>query len=83
MNTETNSSAQVVLPEILDENKMTPGMARYWKAQQVKLAGRVSVIDPWRTPLRELRSRAELLGKKVYRASTGGRYGKSAQITVI
>jgi hypothetical protein len=55
---------------------MTPGQARYWLAQQRQMAGRVTLIDPWRKPLRELRKTHP--GHIVYRASTGGRWGKSA-----
>ncbi len=68
------------LPTIVDADRMTPGMARYWNAQRRNLAGRVDLIDPWRRSLRELRKIYGETHTTVYRASTGGRWGKSSQI---
>lgn len=71
-------------PVILNASRMTAGMARYWNRLAERLTGNVDIIDPWRSNLRELRSRhPELKGRKIYRASTGGTHGKSAQITVL
>lgn len=70
--------------EIIEANKMSAGMARYWNSKAIQLAPRVAAVDPFRTPLRVLRaSRPDLLGRSVYRASTGGRWGKSAQIVTL
>lgn len=69
-------------PTIIDAHKLTLGQARYWNAQVSQLAGRVDVIDPWRHSLRDLRDMG-YTGQKVYRASTGGKYGKSSQIRTV
>ena len=66
--------------EILNAERMTDGMRRYWNALAARMAGRVQVVDPWRQNLRTLRTaRPDLRGKFCYRASTGGTWGKSAQ----
>lgn len=69
-------------PEILQENTLSPQRLRYWSSLAAKLTGRVDYIDPNRTPLKELRKRLPI-NSKVYRASTGGRWGKSAEIRTI
>lgn len=65
------------MTKIIDSEKMTLGMARYWncKARKEK---RVDYLDPWRYSIRELKARG--FKGKIYRASTGGTWGKSAQI---
>lgn len=68
-------------PHIHRAADMTSGMARYWNSLAAKRSN-LDVIDPWRTPLKELRNYYPA-GTKVYRASTGGRWGKSAQIVVL
>jgi hypothetical protein len=44
-----------------------------------RLAGRVDLVDPWRTDLRDLRAEYGR-GIKVYRASTGGLWGKCVEL---
>lgn len=81
-----SSSANSILSPatILNASKLTPAQARYWNALARREALRVEYVDPFRTPLRELRAtHPELRGHKIYRASTGGRYGKSKQIVVL
>lgn len=56
--------------------KMSAGMRPYWT--YIARTDSADVIDPWRTPLRSLRQ-VYPRGTLVYRASTGGRWGKSAQ----
>lgn len=68
--------------EIVDAEKMTPGQARYWHCVARNEALRVNIVDPRRLPLRTLRSRYPA-GTVVYRASTGGKWGKSAQIVTL
>lgn len=67
---------------IHDEERMTPGMKRYWykfaDSDYIK-ANNVSVIDPWCNPLWVLRHHYAP-GTVIYRASPGGKYGKSASI---
>lgn len=65
-------------PIIIGESNLTPAQSRYWTALARKMIGRVDIIDPWRGNLRD--RRAEYPGRSIYRASTGGRYGKSAEI---
>lgn len=73
-----------VLPTVIDAQNMSPHMARYWHALAKKMTGRVSAIDPWRIALATLRQQhPELRGRRIYRASTGGRWGKSAQIVTV
>lgn len=60
--------------------EMTPGMARYWN--KVAATKAVDVVDPWRADLKSLRAEYPK-GTKVYRASTGGRWGKSAGTRVL
>jgi hypothetical protein len=67
---------------IHNAEKMTPGMARYWNAKAKKMTGRVNVIDPWRKQLKDLREQYPA-GTRVYRASTGGKWGKSASIATL
>jgi len=71
---------------IIDEQKLTPNQRRIWQSKAVQLAKKgVTVIDPWRKPLRDLR--AELQAARVsgflYRASTGGTWGRSAQFILL
>lgn len=72
--------------EIVKAAKMTPGQARYWnsvlKEERGRKVQRVSVIDPWRHTLRQLADMG-YSGRMVYRASTGGRWGKSVEIRCI
>jgi len=69
-------------PYIHHADKLTAGMRPYWTKLAQRLAGQVDIIDPWRTKLVDLR--AEYVpGCKVYRASTGGRWGKSAVIVTL
>lgn len=66
---------------ILNDQNLTAGEARYWRNPNLHARLRranVTLIDPWRTPLKDLVPRYE--GNIVYRASTGGRWGKSAEI---
>lgn len=67
---------------IHDEERMTPGMKRYWHkladSHYIK-SKNVRVIDPWRNSLAVLRQHYSP-GTIVYRASTGGKYGKPASI---
>lgn len=67
------------LPVILSESALSPGQLRYWRSAARHWAGQVDYLDPSRLSLRRLR---ELLpaGSVVYRASTGGRWGKSHSI---
>lgn len=56
----------------------------YWNSLANRLQNKVSAIDPDRLPLYQLRqSHPELIGCKVYRASTGGKWGKSSQIVTL
>jgi hypothetical protein len=60
---------------ILNWDDLTPHQRRYWGS----FAGRgaaIDIVDPDRRPLRSLRKRWG--GCRLYRASTGGRWGKSA-----
>lgn len=71
---------------VIDEHRLTEGQKRYWLSAsvQTRAAARgCSLIDPWRRKLKVLRTNPEWIGKKVYRASTGGRWGKSATIETI
>ena len=56
-------------PKIIDEERMTPGMARYWRALARKLVGRVDLIDPWRKHLRDVRKEFGDTHQRLYRAS--------------
>lgn len=74
MNETTNTAT---LPIIINANLLTPHEARYWNAKARKLIGKVDIIDPLRCDLRVMRKAFK--GKRMYRASTGGRWGKSAE----
>lgn len=63
---------------IRGEDRMSPAMARYWRMKARELENHVDVVDPWRADLAVLRKEYPK-GTKVYRASTGGRWGKSAE----
>ena len=83
-NSKTEPAAGNII--VLGIDNLTPAMRRYWCSES--LANRASrmgasVIDPFRKPLRELRKHEWLVGRKVYRASTGGKWGKSAQVAMI
>lgn len=66
---------------IIDQNKLTVGQARYWLAKARELEGKVDVVDPWRLPMRELKARG--ITGRVYRASTEGSWGKSSTIATL
>lgn len=84
MNTTTNNDKTTSAAEIIDADKMTAGQARYWNSKAAAECLRVVAVDPFRSPLRALRiRRPDLIGRPVYRASTGGKFGKSAQIVVL
>lgn len=61
---------------------MSRARAAYWGALAKKMEGRVDIIDPQRLPLVELRA-CYAAGTRVYRASTGGKWGKSASIVTL
>lgn len=64
--------------------RASPHARKYWESLARKLAGQVDVIDPVRVDLRDLRkARPDLIGKKLYRASTGGKWGKSSKIVTL
>ena len=67
---------------IVNAQNMTKHMAVYWNRKARDLNGRVDVIDPWRFVMKDLR-KVFRSGLKVYRASTGGRWGKSSSIEVL
>lgn len=69
-------------PLIHRAEDMTPGQARYWNALAKKLEGRVDIIDPFREDMKTLRALYPK-GTIVYRASTSGPYGRSAQIKTL
>jgi hypothetical protein len=71
----------MIRPPILDEALLGPSAARYWRFLQ-RTRTDVDLIDPWRHPLKLLRANYPK-GTIVYRASTGGRWGKSAHIAVL
>lgn len=64
---------------ILNESDLTPAQSRYWRACARKKA--VDVVDPFRHGRRWLDAHLPV-GTRVYRASTGGRWGKSADVYV-
>lgn len=64
--------------QILDENKLSPMQLRYWRKLARENCLKCKYVDAFRRPLKELRALG--LTGPVYRASTGGRWGKSAQI---
>jgi hypothetical protein len=71
-----------VAPVIINAEAMTPAMARYWNQLAARLTGRVDIVDPWRHSLRDLRTQY-CSGVRVYRASTGGRWGKSSETVTL
>lgn len=75
---------ELKLPVVLGIAEMSPQRASIWLATARRVAYQgVTVIDPNRRPLRELRKRLVEMGitGKLYRASTGGhRFGKSSEI---
>lgn len=77
MKTETNAT-----PCIIQENRLSPGQLRYWKALARKMSGRVNLVDPWRWTLKDLRAKYPA-GYVVYRASTGGKWGRSSEIVTL
>lgn len=80
----TTSPTTTALPVILHLPANAPGAARYWNALARRLAGKVDAIDANRWGLRELRAHyPHLIGKRIYRASTGGKWGKSSQIVTL
>lgn len=68
--------------EILFADKLSPAQSRYWNSCAKREALRAQVVDPFRHSLKELRSILPA-GTTVYRASTGGKWGKSAQVVSI
>lgn len=69
-------------PHIVYASRMTPMQSRYWLALRGRLGNTIDLIDPFRHSLRELRQIFPS-GLRIYRASTGGKYGKSATITTL
>ena len=67
---------------IRGESKLAPGALRYWRALAQRENLRVQVVDPFREPLKTLREEYPK-GTVVYRASTGGRWGKSSSIVTL
>lgn len=67
---------------ILGRESLTQGKLRYWTATQRKLVGKVDLVDPARESLKDLRARLPK-GTRVYRASTGGKWGKSSCIVTL
>ena len=63
---------------IRNADQMTEVQARYWNRLAKELEGVVDVIDPWRVYMTTLRQEYPA-GTRVYRASTGGRWGRSAE----
>lgn len=74
---------------IIGEHTLAPGSLKYWldRRRQLMVSGNrgdVSVIDPRRHTLSQLRSCfPEIKGRKVLRASTGGKWGKSVDIVTV
>jgi len=69
----------VTKPAIIERERMTARMRVYWEKKAESLTGKVDVVDPWRYRVETLK-RMFPRGTRVYRASTGGRWGKSAEI---
>ncbi|MCK9570219.1 hypothetical protein M0R72_14840 [Candidatus Pacearchaeota archaeon] len=67
---------------IRNPQHMTAKQALYWNTLARKLGKRVDVVDPWRADMKMLRAEYPL-GTRVYRASTGGRWGRSAEIVTL
>ena len=67
---------------IRKEEKMSATQARYWRAKAEELKGQVDVLDPWRARMTALRDEFPK-GTRIYRASTGGQWGKSAVIVTL
>ena len=63
---------------VLGLESLSPARRRYWTALARRLGSSVDVVDPDRRTLKELRAMFPV-GTVVYRASTGGRWGKSSQ----
>jgi len=61
-------------------DRMSAGMAKYW--EKLATSSRYDVVDPWRASLLQLRQEYPV-GTRVYRASTGGRWGKSHQVVTL
>lgn len=61
-------------------DQMSAGQACYWTCLSRKT--RADVVDPHRCSLRDLRA-VYPSGTRVYRASTGGKWGKSAVIVTL
>jgi len=76
---EINTPEQKV-PAII--GKLTEGQARYWNKKAKDLTGKVDLLDPAREDLRVLRKKYTK-GTRVYRASTGGKWGKSVDIVIL
>lgn len=71
----------LIVPTILGESALTPMQLRYWRALAKKMAGRCEYVDPFRDSIRSLKSRG--FYGRIYRASTGGKWGKSAEIKAV
>lgn len=70
-------TATIIRPEAL-----TQQARRYWESCSRKYVGRVHVIDPRRESMKTLRSMYGP-GTIIRRASTGGKWGRSAQIVTL
>lgn len=67
---------------IIGSNTLTPMQLRYWTACARRMAGRAQYVDPNRHTLAWLRERFPAC-TTIYRASTGGKWGKSACIVTL
>ncbi len=67
---------------IIGRDDLTPMQLRYWSSCAKREALRAQYVDPARHTLRHLRSILPE-GTRVYRASTGGKWGKSACIVTL
>jgi hypothetical protein len=80
--TEQTAGQNEEKPMIINSHLLTPMQARYWSSLARRMQSRVQIIDPNRRPLKVLRALYGT-GKTVYRASTGGKWGKSSQIVTL
>ena len=88
MKTENVTTPQIEslgMPVILGISTMSRQRSAYWLSVARRYAGKIKVIDPDRRPLRSIRPLLAEMGitGKLYRASTGGKWGKSKEIVVI
>lgn len=80
--TITTTAPQEHTAGIIGSHALTPAQSRYWTACARRMAGRAQYVDPNRHTLAWLRERFPA-GTTVYRASTGGKWGKSAKIVTL